>query len=284
VIDVPVYPFSSTAIRVAGRELSINLLALGGEDPDVKVHTEGFASDLSDVRTRFRSGTYECSVAGISHHPDAAQDPALLPGRPVRLEREPDNRYDSRAIRVMTPRGQLFGYIPRRDAEALAEWASLHAVILAVDSSPATGTRLGVHLLVAQEEPRLRVVEAPAPDQTVFLRTEAAASAAASLGPNSTLDDWYRAWAPGHAINRSPKSVATDKSDYRRRIAPTIADRPLASITPNDLRDWQRQTADTGLSLLSQRRVWRQLRTMFSDAERAGVIKRDPSRRVPDPS
>lgn len=108
----------------------MNILAFGGEDRDVKVRREGFVSDLSDVRTRFRPGTYECSVAGISHHADAAQDPALFPGRPARLEREPDNRYDSRAVRVVTPRGQLLGYIPRRDAEALAEWASLHAVIL----------------------------------------------------------------------------------------------------------------------------------------------------------
>ena len=261
----------------------MTILALGGEDLDVKVHRDGFASDLSDVRTRFRPGTYECSVAGISHNADAAQDPALLPGRPVRLEREPDNPYDSRAIRVMTPRGQPLGYIPRRDAEALAEWASLYAVILAVDSSPATGIRLGVHLLVTQEEPRLRVVEPPAPDRTPFLRTEAAASAAAGLGPNPTLDDWYRAWAPGHAINRSPNSVAKDEADYRKRIAPTFADRPLASITATDLRDWQHQTADTGLSLLSQQRVWHQLRTMFWDAERAGVLKRDPSRRVRDP-
>src|SRR5262249_31298954 len=99
VIDVPVYPFSATALRVE-RDLSINFLTLGSEDRDV--HTEGFASDLSDVRTRYRPGTYECSVAGISHHADVAQDPALLPGRPVRLEREPDNPYDSRAIRVMT--------------------------------------------------------------------------------------------------------------------------------------------------------------------------------------
>lgn len=153
-----------------------------------------------------------------------------------------------------------------------------------MDSSPTTGTRLGVHLLVAQEEPRLRVVEPPAPDRTLFLRTEAAASAAAGLGPNPTLDDWYQAWAPGHAINRSPNSVAKDETDYRKRIAPTFADRPLASITANDLRDWQRQTADTGLSLLSQKRVWSQLRKMFWDAERAGVLKRDPSRRVRDPS
>src|SRR4029077_12758395 len=124
------------------------------------------------------------------------------PGRPVRLEREPDNPYDSRAIRVMTPRGQPLGYIPRRDAEALAEWASLYAVILAVDSSPATGTRLGVHLLVAQEDPRLRVVDPPAPDRPPFLRTEAAASAAAGLGPNPTLDDWSRACAPCDAVSR----------------------------------------------------------------------------------
>jgi hypothetical protein len=285
VIDVPVYQFSSTTTWATGHDLSINVLAHFGEDPDVKRHTEGYASDLSDVRTsRFRPGTYECWVAGIGHRPDAAQDPILSPGRPVRLEREPDNSYDSHAIRVMTPRGQHLGYIPRRDAEALAEWSSLHAVILALESSAATGIRLGVRLLVAQEEPRLRVVEAPAPDQTVFLRSEARASAAASLGPSPTLDEWYRAWAPGHAINRSPKSVATDESDYRRRIAPTFADRPLASITANDLRDWQRQTADTGLSLLSQQRIWRQLRTMFWDAEQAGVLKRDPSRRVRDPS
>ena len=152
VIDVPVYPFSVDSDSGCGDAyLSINVLARGGEDPDVKVHTDGFASDLSDVRTsRGSSGRAPTSarVAGLSHRADAAQDPALLPGRPVRLEREPDNPYDSRAIRVMTPRGQPLGYIPRRHAEALAEWASLHAVILALDSSPATGTRLGVRLLV----------------------------------------------------------------------------------------------------------------------------------------
>lgn len=44
----------------------------------------------------------------------------IVPGAPVLLRREPANRYDKRAIEVLTPGGGKLGYVARSDNPALA--------------------------------------------------------------------------------------------------------------------------------------------------------------------
>lgn len=58
-------------------------------------------------------------VAGTPYHEASTSIPGLRPGDRVDLRREPDNRYDPRAVQVRTVSGALLGYVPRTDNQAL---------------------------------------------------------------------------------------------------------------------------------------------------------------------
>jgi 2-polyprenyl-6-methoxyphenol hydroxylase-like FAD-dependent oxidoreductase len=61
------------------------------------------------------------AVAGFRHHQAPTLFDQLRPGDMLILKREPDNPYDRHAIQVLW-QGQLLGYVPRRNNQALA-WA-----------------------------------------------------------------------------------------------------------------------------------------------------------------
>ncbi len=61
------------------------------------------------------------AVAGFRHHQAPTLFDQLRPGDTLILKREPDNPYDRHAIQVLW-QGQLLGYVPRRNNQALA-WA-----------------------------------------------------------------------------------------------------------------------------------------------------------------
>lgn len=58
-------------------------------------------------------------LAGFRYGEGAALWPMLRAGDPLELVREPDNPYDTNAVRVEW-RGHKLGYVPRRDNAALA--------------------------------------------------------------------------------------------------------------------------------------------------------------------
>jgi hypothetical protein len=58
-------------------------------------------------------------VAGTPYHEAPASLRGLRPGDRVDLRREPDNRYDPRAVEVRTASGAMLGYVPRTDNQAL---------------------------------------------------------------------------------------------------------------------------------------------------------------------
>ena len=66
------------------------------------------------------------AIAGISHHldPDSRKGKRIMkkltPGTPLKLLREPKNRYDPWAVRVETAEGQTLGYITRFKNETVA--------------------------------------------------------------------------------------------------------------------------------------------------------------------
>lgn len=53
----------------------------------------------------------ECRVAGVSFRPDSIEK--VKRGDPVALMREPSNKYDENAVRVLTLAGEHLGYVPR---------------------------------------------------------------------------------------------------------------------------------------------------------------------------
>jgi len=70
---------------------------------------------LSTSKTLQRS-----PVAGFQHHQGEVLWPQLSVGQPLQPVREPDNRYDDRAVRVEW-QGRKLGYIPRLDNAAVSQ-------------------------------------------------------------------------------------------------------------------------------------------------------------------
>lgn len=64
----------------------------------------------------------EFEIAGITHHADVAMK--HLGESMALLVAEPDNPYDPKAIRVMTPDWQLLGYVPRGMTDIIHEHTS----------------------------------------------------------------------------------------------------------------------------------------------------------------
>lgn len=62
----------------------------------------------------------ESPVAGFQHHAGEQAWPSLHVGRDLRLAREPDNRYDRRAVAVYAGVCKL-GYVPRRENVAISQ-------------------------------------------------------------------------------------------------------------------------------------------------------------------
>lgn len=80
------------------------------------------------------------NIVGESYRQDAIF--RSRPGEPVRLLHETDNKYDPRAIMVVTPRGEQIGYLPRDGwlTEALIDQERAYAARIAEIHSP-SGTR-----------------------------------------------------------------------------------------------------------------------------------------------
>ena len=84
-------------------------------------------------------------LAGFNYHQAPALWRGMRVGDALRLEREPDNAYDARAVRVEW-RGHKLGYVPRTQNAALA-WA--------MDSGETLNAR--VSRLQPHRNPRKRV-------------------------------------------------------------------------------------------------------------------------------
>jgi len=84
-------------------------------------------------------------LAGFNYHQAPAVWRDLRVGDALQLEREPDNAYDGRAVRVRW-QGHMLGYVPRAHNAALA-WA--------LDRGEALGAR--VSRLQPQRSPRKRI-------------------------------------------------------------------------------------------------------------------------------
>ncbi len=64
----------------------------------------------------------ECHIAGTSYRPSGLEDvePFLVRGAVLRLEREPQNKFDDLAIAVYDQNRRHLGYVPRAKNEVLA--------------------------------------------------------------------------------------------------------------------------------------------------------------------
>lgn len=60
-------------------------------------------------------------VAGFQYHEGVRVWNGLRPGDPLHLVREPDNKYDQRAVRVDWRGGRKLGYVPRYENTAVSQ-------------------------------------------------------------------------------------------------------------------------------------------------------------------
>lgn len=91
-------------------------------------------------------------VAGIGRYAPAASTARLREGEAVALRREPENRYDTRAVSVWTAAGDKLGYVPRIDNQALANLMDAglapeaRILSIAAGARPEVGLEIGVSL------------------------------------------------------------------------------------------------------------------------------------------
>lgn len=95
---------------------------------------------------------YSTPLAGFQYHAGPQHWPQLRVGDTLELQREPHNRHDRRAVRVLW-RGNMLGYLPRIDnpefAAALDQDQPIHARIGALrdDANPWRRLRIDLYLV-----------------------------------------------------------------------------------------------------------------------------------------
>ena len=99
---------------------------------------------------RANAKTLQCSsLAGFQYHHGEALWPQLAVGQSLQLVREPDNKYDNRAVRVEW-QGRKLGYIPRLDNAAVSQLLDrgerLEALIAGLENSSNPWSRVKVEV------------------------------------------------------------------------------------------------------------------------------------------
>jgi hypothetical protein len=78
--------------------------------------------DVEGQLKKLAKDWFEVHIAGTSFRENIADlADELCKGQVLRLCREPDNEYDSRAIRIETEQGQQLGYVPKAKNKESAE-------------------------------------------------------------------------------------------------------------------------------------------------------------------
>ena len=94
---------------------------------------------------------HSAKVAGVQFEGSQSIIPFCQEGDPVKLEREPDNRYDGNALKVVHDRGQI-GYVPKALAAHLAPHFDSGEVatakIIAINGGSRRYPTLGVEIAI----------------------------------------------------------------------------------------------------------------------------------------
>jgi len=100
--------------------------------------------------------SFHTKLAGVTFEGRQESVARLTEGTPLRLERQPDNEYDSNACALYDPFGDQVGFFNRRLAAALAPFvdAGVEYDVTVTDvTGGAEGESLGVNVCVARREP-----------------------------------------------------------------------------------------------------------------------------------
>ena len=107
------------------------------------------------VSTLKYKGIYRCSISGLSHNNYAMYAKELEAGDELGLERDPLNRFDDYAIKVMYE-GDQIGWIPKGQNEILSKLLDhgldIRAKIISHEASQPLDKRLYVLICIGIEE------------------------------------------------------------------------------------------------------------------------------------
>lgn len=173
-------------------------------------------------------------IAGLSYALTPALLPLLAEGTPLRLEREPTNAYDERAVAVFLVDGPRIGYLPRRVnaqvAALLDAGDSIAGEILSIGQHTRETRLIGDGRLYAQ-----RIKLAPLPDDPDDGTPRARVT---------RIDALMRVWRVGDGEEAAPPrwDVIPDQPDWQRltRRFPLNAEdcldpNPLWTLLPGTL-------------------------------------------------
>jgi len=95
-----------------------------------------------------------CHVAGVTHRPEALQDPRFAPGHGLLLRPEPTNPYDHNAVGIWDATGEVqLGFVPAEHSEQIAmdirNGTQLVGLAMREFRHGESGPRLGIHVLIA---------------------------------------------------------------------------------------------------------------------------------------
>jgi len=113
------------------------------------------------------------------------------------------------------------------------------------------------------------------------LRERRLGGSADPTGGRVTLAAWHERWSAGRSIR--PRTAERDEAIWRVHIAPTLGDRPLASLRRSDIAGWVAGLGAAGLAPATATRCLAVLRACLAAAVDDGVLLVSPAARVPAP-
>lgn len=113
----------------------------------------GIGAPVAQAAVPERVELQRAQLAGFQYHNGETVWPLLTLGTPLDLVREPDNRYDQRAVRIDW-QGQKLGYVPRIDNAAISHLLDIgqpvSAEIIGLQPSDNPWDRISLALYLAR--------------------------------------------------------------------------------------------------------------------------------------
>ena len=89
--------------------------------PQAMPPSSSMVSASHNIPVEFNDWFFETNVAGMKYSGRMERAKHLVAGNPLKLVREPENSYDSNAIKVLTSQGEQIGYLSKQVAGYLAK-------------------------------------------------------------------------------------------------------------------------------------------------------------------
>jgi len=143
------------------------------------------------------SDAFHTKLAGVTFEGRQEAIATLAPDMPLRLERQPENEYDSNACALFDPFGGQVGFFNRRLAAALAPYIDAgveYDVVVADVTGGSEGESLGVNVLVSRHD-------AVVADAAVLIAGASRRAELAALAPEALDGELVRTFIGGRSMH-----------------------------------------------------------------------------------